>query len=429
MESTRHERYDFLCFSNQVTAMGSNAIPASHISSRGDISANIDDFNDIRNQIPAGKSRSNSPLARHGTHDVEALSNGSVSILRKTLLKSLFWPLVIIIIPITLLSAALLGMICGYRVNSDDSLFPNSTAVDEHSGRRSYVLVKYSATRLVFVASFLSSLAPILASSIMTLWSLPIAERMRIASIKSQYSALPTPYQLSLVVGITLASYERLWQYFLYAFGKSPSKIAPVLNQAAIMLSIAVVLAVAVCISDSALHYYTETIPFDQISVHLQPNHLFGRGLSERCLNFNRTKNYNFPCSYDPIGENPDAFAELYEDFLIQHNQSISSAVRIVKDSRLSQGDLAILNPSTPSLPPDVDYRAETIGVSSQCHPITTQCDMRQGGPDNIYTLFNCSEWFWGVLGKAPNISEITGLKADDPNVPLLGYKPAPNLQ
>lgn len=409
--------------------MGSDGIPASHTSSRGDISDNIDDFNDIRNQTSARESRSNSSLARHGTHDVEASSNGRVSIQRKTLLKSLFWPLVIIIIPITLLSTALLGLIYGYRVNSDDSLFPTSTAVDEHSGRRSYVLVNYSATRLVFVASFLSSLAPILASSIMTLWSLPIAERMRIASIKSQHSALPTPYQLSLVVGIILASYERLWQYFLYAFSKSPSKIAPVLNQTAIMLSIAIILAAAVCVSDSALHYYTETIPFDRISVNLQPTRSFGRGLSERCLNFNRTKNYQLPCSYDPMGENPDALAELYEGTLLQHNQSISSAVRIVKDSRLSQGDLAILNPSMLSLPPDIDYRAETIGVSSQCRPITTQCDMRQGGPSNMYTLFNCSEWFWGVLGKAPNLSEITGIKPDDPNVPLLGYKPAPNLQ
>lgn len=382
----------------------------------------------FENQIPDDQQEPyNKFLTGVDRREFDTASGSSGTPLRgRSRLSALIWPAMIITFPIALLCGVLLGMIYGYRVRTEPSLF-SSINNKQLNGPHGYLLINYPATRLVFIASFISTLGPILAGSVMSLWTLPVARSMINASSTNQYSQLPTPYQLSLVIGISLASSQRLWRYYEYMLSRTRSTIPPVLHKTAGMLTFAVLLATAVFVTDTYLHYTTQTIDFDQIAIVTQPTNMFGRALSKYCLDFNRTENYGFPCSMS--GTDPNAVAEQNEIFHLQHNSSSVSEIRFVHTDNLLHGDVALLVPQSQSFSQDVDFRASTIGVSSQCIPITADCDMRYDAQYSSHTLFNCSDNFWGVLGKSPNISEVNGAFYPAPYVPPLGYKPAPNLQ
>jgi hypothetical protein len=383
---------------------------------------------DFENQIPDDQQEPyNKLFTGVGQREFYTASGSSGTPLRRrSRLSVLIWPAMIITFPIALLCGVLLGLIYGYRVRSEPSLF-SSINKDRLNEPHGYLLVNYSATRLVFIASFISTLGPILAGSIMSLWTLPIAQSMRTASATSQYAHLPTPYQLSLVIGISLASYQRLWRYYEYTLSRTRSTVPPILHKTAGMLTCTVLLASAVFVTDTYLHYTTQTVDFEQIAIVTQPTSLFGRALGKSCLDFNRTKNYGFPCSMSAT--DPNAVAEQNEIFHLQHNSSSASEIRFVHTDNLLHGDVALLVPQSQSFSQDVDFRTSTMGVSSQCIPITTDCKMRYDTQYPYHTLFNCSDNFWGVLGKSPNISEVDGTFYPTPYVPPLGYKPAPNVQ
>lgn len=349
----------------------------------------------------------------------------------RPLLRNVIWPMTAVILPITLLSGVLVGLVWGYRVVPEQGLFPYSNNANQTTGR-TWILVDYSATRLVFVASWLSTLAPALASFVMVLWSLPIAQAMRAASVALDAGHLPTPYQLSLIIGVTLASTQRLRQYFQYALFGSRPQIPPVLHKAAMILTLCVLLACGVFIADTALHYYTVTVPFSKYSTNTQAMHSFGRGQSDTCLNWNRTDNLCFPCSVPtwPEGDQAakaQAIDEENEIFLVQQNISRKSEVRLVQDASLENADLAILLPRVQSIPVELDYRASTVGVATQCSLITPNCKMLRTGNDNEDTQFNCSSSFYGILGLPPVLSDSGNVT--DPNVPPLNWKPFENLQ
>lgn len=408
--------------------MGPNTFSAYHYPSRERPQNNFEevDIHHFSDQIPIEDSRPSRISTKQLHHEIDTGHTDHNRVQRRSLTKSLFLPTLILITPITLLAAALLALVFAYKVQTDPDMF--QLAGQARQGSSSYILVNFSATRLVFVASFLSSTAPLLTSFVMILWTLPVADSLRQASLEQNYAQLPTPYQLSLVIGLTLASYERLWRYLAYLFSTSRSQIPSVVHRAAAILMMTTCLALAVFGSDAALHFTTTTIPFDQIREDLVPNLQYGRGLLEFCLNFNRLENYGLPCSYDYLETDPNAVEQQNESFRLQHNTSQISELLVVEDQSLRHGDMIVLAQKSTAADDEVDYKASTIGVSSQCHPITTQCNMRTD-PDTVFhTLFNCTDQFWGVLGAAPATSA-TFSKAIDPNVPGLAYKPAANLE
>jgi hypothetical protein len=419
-------------FSDRVVASQFHGPSGYAAPAWADIDGDGADVRVFENEIPNDDGTYGVRQTRDTNRHARTPSDRSVSsVHRKTRIKTLLWPVLVITVPMALLSAALLGLVFGYRVRSEPNLFASTAGgyqdVHRHS---SYVLVNYPATRLVFAASFLSTLAPMLDSFIMSLWSLRIAQDMRTASSQLQYTRLPTPYQLSLVIGLTLASTERLRRYFGYLFARSRPSIPPVVHHAAIILTASIICAAAVFIADTALHYSTSTISFDVISSNIQPVYEYGRGLSQYCLDFDRIGNMGFPCSYNITVDDPNAAAEANEIFYLQHNESRTSSIRRISNPALPHGDLALLMPQMRNLPSNIDFRSSTIGVSTQCQPITPECDMRITNPGvGTHTGFNCSKGFFGVLGKSPNISEFVSGFSPDPDLPPLGFKPAPNLQ
>jgi hypothetical protein len=290
-------------------------------------------------------------------------------------------------------------------------------------------MIDFSVARLVFVASWASTLAAVLAGFIMTLWGFKVAQEIRNASVDGKRNDLPTAYQLSLLIGLELASSDRLRRLVSYSY-TSQTRIPPVLRQAALVLALVNLLSVAVLTSDTMLHYTTSTIPFDQILVS-QHRSEFGRGLSQPCLELNRIENGGLPCSINNrlAAENFTAYTVSQNEIsFLGLNTSTQSEIRILSQQLPARGDVAALLPQTRTMSPYVDYRGSTIGVATQCKLISDKCDFKVGGPSDLYSYFNCSANFWGTLGKAPLISELN-TKTQDPNVSPLAFKPAPNVQ
>src|SRR5438046_10275140 len=101
----------------------------------------------------------------------------------------------------------------------------------------------------------------------------------------------------------------------------------------------------------------------------------------------------------------------------------------MVAMAELAHGDLAVLIPQSEDLSNNIDYRASTIGVSTQCRPLTVHCKLNGAGPGGRYTQFNCTNNFWGMLGKPPNITTVINAKAEDPDLPPMAFKPVQSLQ
>jgi hypothetical protein len=386
---------------------------------RGSIDLVIQNFQD---EISTDGDGPRPPLTRPPDRSVEVdASSPQAPMYWEERIKPLLLPTLAVTCPLALVSAALLGLVYGYRVGTEQNLFAPNSDTDGNG----YVLVNYPATRLLFAASFLSTLAPILGSFVMPLWTLVVVRDMRTASIGRQVDHLSTPYQLSLIIGLTLASTERLWRYYVYLFSRSRSSIPPVMHQAAIIFTINLVLAFLVFLTDTDLHYSTQTVPFQRVIGVSQPQATYSRGITKFCLDFNRTANAGLPCSYTLLVNDPNVLPEDNEIFYLQHNISNVSEIRLISADGLVAGDLAILVPQDP--PAEVDYRASTIGISTQCTPITSRCSMKTN-LTSLYTSFNCSSGLYGTLGKSPNINEISSSRAD-PQLPPLGFKPAPDVQ
>jgi len=280
------------------------------------------------------------------------------------------------------------------------------------------------------VASFLSTLAPILGSFIMSLYALLASRDLRDASRQSRFEQLPTPFQMSLLIGSLVASLEQLRAYYSYLLSrKRRTRIPAVVHRAALMLTSSIIMASGVFVADTVLHYSTQTVDFEQITVPSTLSGQFGRGISETCLTFNRTALYGWPCSVEIGWTDPNYFFEQNEDDRLLHNTSTLSEIRVADVEQVSSAGVAYLLPQPQTLSAGSDFRATTIGVSTHCQFVSpASCGMDVWGPIEIYTNFSCTDMFHGTLGKTPNISEADGYRAPDPYRSYLMYKPASNL-
>ena len=353
---------------------------------------------------------------------------------RHTRLNSVLWRILLIELPIASLSALLFGLIFGLKVQTEPSLFPLDGDSDI-GGQHALILVNLSATRLGIVPNCMSLLAPCLGSLIMGLWRLCTArslqEATHMAETQGKRPELPDIDDFRYVVGLILASIGELLRYFIHS-AKRRFAVPSVLHKAAAMFIVSLVLAGGVLVATTWLQIVIQPINFDAISVNRSPTSAYGRGLSAMCLDFNRTANQGFPCTYDLIAPDTElssiAMAQ-NEIYNLQNNISRSSEIRMVAMPRLTHGDLAVLTPQMESLPNNVDYRASAIGVSTQCRPLTVHCNMQDAGPGGQYTQFNCTGAFWGLLGKPPNVTTVTNSKAEDPDLPPMAFKPLQSLQ
>ena len=234
---------------------------------------------------------------------------------------------------------------------------------------------------------------------------------------------LPTPYQLSLLIGLLLASPDRLRRYLSYRCFRKQRRKAPrsprVLLNAGLMLALCFLMATLMFGADTLVHYTTQTVEFDEVKVASLTD-ASGRGLSLECLTLNRTDNFGYPCSLNNLISDTAFLSERNEMLFLYHNVSQISEIRVVASDL---GNTALLLPKTTSLSPYVDFRASTIGITTQCKPITPKCDFGVWGPKKVYSGFFCSPRFWGSLGVPDSNGSVAGV-----DYPALGFRVDSNM-
>ena len=120
-------------------------------------------------------------------------------------------------VPMTLFSAVLLSLIYHYRITQNGSSSSN-LAFEGTNPDGDAIYVNFSATIITTVASWCSTVAPLLLTFALTLASYPAAQSLFSDSQKGRVDSLPTPHQFALMLRMTSnASIGTLWQWIVYS--------------------------------------------------------------------------------------------------------------------------------------------------------------------------------------------------------------------
>jgi hypothetical protein len=128
--------------------------------------------------------------------------------------KNILLALAIIVTPNVILTAVILGLVFHYQVPQTYSQLPG--VPDPLARESSAFLIDFSATKLLTVASWTSTLTSLLPSFAMLLVSFPVAHTIMNASKDNNTDDLPTPYQLSMLLGVLSGSIASLWNWIKY---------------------------------------------------------------------------------------------------------------------------------------------------------------------------------------------------------------------
>jgi hypothetical protein len=133
----------------------------------------------------------------------------------------------ILCVPMLVFSTVLLYFVLFHSVTHDvTGLADNGELMlaSDHNEPGVY-FVNVSATRLIFIASWSSSLAPLLVTSMATLWSYRIPREMAQQSRASTHGRLPTPFQLGLTLSMLTGSVlTSLYKWGSYSWTTKKSK-------------------------------------------------------------------------------------------------------------------------------------------------------------------------------------------------------------
>jgi hypothetical protein len=302
-----------------------------------------------------------------------------------------------------------------------------------------HILVDTQDGTLVYITQIILFISPLLGNFIMGLYSPRIAQTLQRASIRYGHGQLPRPRQFSTIAALCQASvlehlkhsYQQIKRRFLNSRGGQPTEVAPVvLQRAARMHRYIFFLGIVTFISGSAFSLTVSMVNFHKVKIVHQTLYEPGRGLSEYCLEGNRTIS-KVPCSANL--SNPNAVQQRREEFRLVHSASKSSNIEFVTQDGFDSQISAIITPTADSVPITVDFRATTIGVSTECAFITPICNFHYqpsalNDPAGYMTVFNCSNGFYGVLGKTPIVNPKFSTLAGDPDLCPLCYKPGSSL-
>lgn len=271
-------------------------------------------------------------------------------------------------IPMSIFSALLLGLIFYFKVTPSES---GSTDLQVDLPIQGNVIyVDISATTLTTVASWSSTIAPILVGCAITLISYPVAKQILRAGQTRRTDRLPTPFQLSLMLKmVTSGSPQALWNWWQYFWGwrgKKETQGKPMRLMTSILI-IGLALSTLVFAADTWFHFTTKTINLTQV-YPITTSLNTSVGLIPDCYHVNET--FQGGCTLNPGGSTT---------FLMQGPQTQSVIANLSTTMRVntlaSEKDVFtyVGNPPKAALQ-NVDYKSHTWGLKTECAPVTSQC-------------------------------------------------------
>ncbi|EXJ70190.1 uncharacterized protein A1O5_06258 [Cladophialophora psammophila CBS 110553] len=305
-------------------------------------------------------------------------------------LKEILIAFAVMTVPMIAFSALLLGLVFHYRVVLNDFASEN-LAFDSGQNDSGVFFVNISATTLITIASWSSTVAPILVGFAVTLISYPVASGILSASVKQKPGQLPTPYQFSLLLKmLTSGSPSALWSWLQYSFGWRGRREgqAKSLKTLTSILTLGIILSTLVFATDTWLHFTTKTVNFFQVTPTLDPSDL-SFGVYDNCTDVTETNFYG--CNMD----NPASGAVLMSSIPIEVLSNISNTM-LVQTHTVGNDQFAYLvNAQLPRLA-SIDYSARSYAVRSQCKPVTSDC-MSYLDVYGVGTDYHCPFAFQGT--------------------------------
>ena len=149
----------------------------------------------------------------------------------------------LLILPMLILTAVLLILVLSHQMPDHNSTY--SYQDDTQLPLGSAFFVNYSSTTLVYIASLSSTIATILISTAMILFSYVLARMMTQESDNNHAARLPTLFQLQLLIRMVDGRLTALWSHLLYILGGKRRKVptVPILWKATAMMVALVLLA------------------------------------------------------------------------------------------------------------------------------------------------------------------------------------------
>ena len=148
-----------------------------------------------------------------------------------------------LVVPMVALTVTLIALVFRHQMpdNNSSYSYENETALALGSA----FYVDYSSTTLVYIASLSSTLATLLISAAMLLFSFSLAQDIATNSDRAAASHLPSPYQMDLLIRMIDGRLMVLGSYLLYVCGlkKRRTRIVPVVRHAFSVLGAFVLLA------------------------------------------------------------------------------------------------------------------------------------------------------------------------------------------
>lgn len=137
--------------------------------------------------------------------------------------QEIIWSLICVSLPMIVLTGIFIGLVYGYLV-SEDPLPSNNVFGQSESYDQSAYYINYSATRLITVSSWTSTVTSFTSTFVMALVSYPLAKSYLNKSESGMTNELPTTYQFRLVIGLLSGSLGSLWSWLDYSFWRKRTK-------------------------------------------------------------------------------------------------------------------------------------------------------------------------------------------------------------
>ncbi|KAK0515611.1 hypothetical protein JMJ35_001645 [Cladonia borealis] len=278
----------------------------------------------------------------------------------------------VLILPMFTLTAVLLALVYGHNMPYHSSTYSYNNETELPLGAAYFV--NYPATTLVYIASLSSTLATLLISAAMILFSYSLARSMTLESDANNAPKLPSPFQLQLLIRMVDGRLTALGSYLLYRLGKKQRQVTvvPMLIEAVAMMLALVLLAGLITLADLWLHLSTKSVQYLELRPQAAPDWFNpGRGVNQSCLDdpmFDAVNNVTGCLIPVDVGSLP---------VLINESEYFKTAGNISDLNKVYLGfheglQYSVLGPA--HIPDDLDFQATSYGSHTECRVVTTQC-------------------------------------------------------
>lgn len=349
------------------------------------------------NTIPGQRSRHASLTSEEIPHDGDQLKTTRNGPSTGTRIgggnRAILLSVLVIVLPMAGLAALLLGLVLGNEIQRQDSSTLNPLSADQDPLDSNAYYVDFNPTTLVTIASWSSTVAPLLAVSAMVLISFPIARQMQMETQMNE-SSLPTPYQLALLLDSMSAGIMPLWSFLGYRRWKHRANLAPTVRSALILLAAFTALGYTIAAVDTWLHLVMDAVNIDLAETR-SPQAALGRGLPAGPCSNQTTADFDAgDCSINS-GSNVFLVGAAEAARAMGNTSTLNAVYETIVDGK----HMAYLGPA--SNPRELDYRADALAVHTTCHQIGKQCGLKT---DAASVRFNCTDELYGDLAQ-PSIN------------------------